>query len=169
MKRSTLLTLVLIFVLSSINMAMAKVPGFGGQRLGHGKESMGMPIGKWWKMPHVADKLALSQEEKEKLDSIYLQHRHQMIDFRSQVDKERLELEYLLDSKAFNASACMDRFKKFEKARNNLTTERFKFLIQVRELLGLQRFQQLKVEVRQYRMKGKRGRRQSSKSNKPIE
>lgn len=169
MKKSTLLTLVFIFVLSSINMAMAKDPGFGGQRLGHGKKSMGMPVGKWWKMPHVADKLALNQEEKEKLDSMYLQHRHQMIDFRSQVDKERLELEYLLDSNTFNAAASMDRFKKFEQARNNLATERFKFLIKVRELLGLQRFQQLKAEVRQYRMKGKRGRRQSSKSYKSIE
>ncbi len=163
MKGLTLVALAFIFALSSISMAMAEDRGFGKGRFGHGKEAINIPFGKWWKMPHVADKLALNQEEKEKLDSMYLQHRHQMIDFRSQVDKERLELEYLLDSRTFNAAACMDRFKKFQEARKNLATKRFKFLIQVRELLGLERFQQLKAEFRQYRMKGKRGKRGSLK------
>lgn len=169
MKRLALLALVLIFALSGISMAIAKDPSFGRGRSGHGKEALGMPMGKWWKMPQVADKLGLSQEEKEKLDSIYLQHRHQMIDFRGQVQKERLELEHLLDSRTFNAVACMDRFKKFVEARNNLTTERFKFLIQVRELLGLERFQQLKAGFRQYRIKGKRGWPHPSKGKVPSE
>lgn len=167
MKKVTLLALLFMFALSG--MSMAKNPGFGGQRPGHQKESMGVPGGKWWKTPQVADKLALTQEQKAQLDSMYLNHRHQMIDLRSQVQKERLELEQLLDSSTFNAAASMDRFKKLQEARTSLATERFKFLVQVREMLGLERFQQLKVKVQQHRMKRKQARRRPAKGNIPAE
>jgi Spy/CpxP family protein refolding chaperone len=100
---------------------------------------------------------------------MYLQHRRQMIDLHSQIQKERLELEYLLDSSTFDAAACMERFKKLQAAHSNLATERFKFLVQVRELLGLERFQQLKAEFRQHRMKGRPGKRHSREGNMPGE
>ena len=166
MKKVTLLALLFMFALSGIS--MAKNPGFGGRGSGPQKESMGVPGGKWWKTPQMADKLALTQEEKAKLDSMYLNHRHQMIDLRSQVQKERLELEQLLDSSTFNGEASMECFKKLQEARTSLATERFKFLVQVRELLGLERFQQLKVKVRQHRMKRKQERRRPAKGNKPA-
>jgi len=167
MKKVSLLALLLMFALSGI--AMAKGPCFGGGGSGPGKVIMGIPGGKWWKKPQVADRAALTQEEKEKLDTMYLQHRRQMIDLHSQVEKERLELEQLLDSSALNAASCMGRFKKLQEAHTNLTTERFRFLVQVRELLGPERFQQLKAEVRHHRMKRKHGRRHSAKGNIAIE
>lgn len=167
MKKLLLLALVLTFALPGV--AMARDPGFGGGGPGPGKEDMGLPGGKWWQMPQVADKVALNQEERQKLDTMYLQHRRQMIDLHSQVQKERLELEYLLDSSTFDAAACMECFKKLQAAHSNLATERFKFLIQVRELLGLERFQQLKTEFRQHRMKERPGRRHSKGRNMPGE
>ena len=151
MKKATLLTLVFIFALSGIS--MAKDAGFGMGGLAHGKGKVGMFGGKWWKMSKVSDKLALTSEEKEKLDNMHLQHRRKMIDLSSQVKKERLELEQILDSSAFSATAGMDRFKKLQKAHTILAIERFRFLVQVRELLGLERFQELKYEVREYRTK----------------
>jgi len=151
MKKATLLTLIFIFALSGIS--MAKDAGFGPGGLAHGKGKVGMFGGKWWKMPKVSDKLALTLEEKEKLDNTHLQHRRKMIDLSSQVKKERLELEQILDSSAFSATASMDRFKKLQEAHTILAIERFRFLVQVRELLGLERFQELKYEVREYRTK----------------
>ena len=151
MKKVTLLVLVFMFVLSGISMARDPGPGWGGE--GYEKGASGMIRWKWWKMPQIADKLALSKEDKGKLDAMYLKHRHQMIDLRSQVAKERLELERLLDSSTLNPEACMDRFKKLQEAHNNLAIERFKVLVQVRELLGVERFLQLKDEVWRYRMK----------------
>jgi Spy/CpxP family protein refolding chaperone len=166
MKKVTLMALLFMFALSGIS--MAKNPGFGERGPGPGKERMAIPGGKWWKMPQVADKLALTQEEKERLDTMYLQHRRQMIDLHSQVKKEQLDLEQLLDSSTFNATACMGRFKKLQEAHANLATERFKFLVQLRELLGLERFQQLKAEVWHQRMKRKRpGNPHPAKGNMP--
>lgn len=80
-----------------------------------------------------------------------------MIDLKSNVEKEKLELEMILDQQDFNESACMDRFKKFQDARTKLANERFRFLIEVRKLLGLDRYRQLKTEFldrRGHRMKG---------------
>ncbi len=167
MKKLTLLALLIMFALPGISMAGDH--GFGWGKPGPGKENMGVPHGKWWERPEVASKLALTQAEKDKLDTMYLQHQQQMIDLHSQVKKERLELEQLLDSSKFNATACMDRFSKVQEAQSNLATERFRFLVQVREMLGLERFQQLKAEVRQSRMKRKGGKRHPAKGHMPTE
>jgi len=109
MKKVGLLALLLMFALSGT--AMAKDSCFGGGGQCPGKVNMGIPGGKWWKKPQVADKIVLTLEEKKKLDTMYLQHQRLMIDLKSQVEKEQLELEHLLDSSTFTAAACMGRFK----------------------------------------------------------
>lgn len=166
MKKATLLALVFVFTLSGFSMARDAYCGSKGP--GHGKGNMGIPHGKWWKIPKVADKLALTPEEKEKLNRMHLEHRRKMIDLRSQVAKERLELEEILDSSIFTASTGMDRFKKLQEAHTILAMERFRFLAQVRELLGLERFQELKYEVKKCRMK-KYKKRQSAEGYMPAE
>lgn len=149
MKKVVLLTLVFVFALSSIS--MARGPG--------SRKEEGMPPGKWWKVPQVAERLSLTEEERQKLDTMYLEHQHRMIDLRSQVEKERLELEQLLDSTTFDPAASMERFKKWQETHKNLATERFQFLLQVRSLLGLDRFQVLKAQFWKHRMKERHGRR----------
>ena len=156
MKKMALMTFVLVFALSGISMARG---------LGHGKEDM-MPRGKWWKSPEMAERLHLTPDEKVKLDTLYLTHRRQMIDLRGQVAKERLDLEQLFDAKNFDSAACMENFKKLEKAHVNLATERFKFLVQVREVLGLERFQELKAEFWKH-IKQRRERRRYFKGEGP--
>lgn len=160
MKKVTVLALVIFLGLLGISSAAdARMRGEGS---GAGKDSMGMPPGKWWKTPQMAEKLSLTKEEQGKMDSMYLEHRRRMIDLRSQVQRERLEIEQLLDSRTLNAPACMDRFKKLQDAQNKLATERFGLLIQVRELLGLDRFQTLKEGFQRSRMKGRHGKRSSN-------
>lgn len=165
MKRVTFLTLVLVFIFSGIS--MARDSGFGREGRGGGKESMGMPHGKWWKMPQAAEKLGLTQEEKEKLDEMYLEHRRQRVDLHARIQKERLELEELLDSETFDAKGCMARFERVQEAQNELAMERFKFLVQARELLGYDRYQQLKNEFQRHRMKKRQERRKPETGKEP--
>jgi len=108
-------------------------------------------------MPQVAKKLELTSKKQQKFDDLFVQSRRRMIDLKSNVEKEKLELEMILDQQDFDESACMDRFKKFQDARTKLANERFRFLIEVRKLLGLDRYRQLKTEFRDrrvHRMKG---------------
>lgn len=150
MKKVAILTLICFFSVSGIG--LAKGPGGLGE--------LKMPHGKWWRMPEVTKKLDLTSEEQQELDNLYVQSRQQMIDLKSNVEREKLELEVILDQQKFDESACMDRFKKFQDARTNLANEQFRFLVKVRKLLGLDRYQQLKTEFRDrqmHRMKRQHG------------
>jgi Spy/CpxP family protein refolding chaperone len=151
MKRIVLVLLVFMFVLPPVCVAKQHSGREGSGQ--HGKDGMDVPRGKWWKLPQMAERLDLAAEEKEKLDLMFLEHRRQMIDLRSAKQKERLELEHLLDSTSLDSAACMRRFVNVQEAQKALALERFRFLLGVREILGLDRFQQLKTQVREHRMK----------------
>lgn len=144
MKKVTIFALICFFAVSGIG--LAKGPGGLGQ--------LKMPHGKWWRMPKVAKKLDLTSEKQQELDDLFVQSRRKMIDLKSKVEKEKFELEVILDQQKFDESACIDRFKKFQDARTNLTNEQFKFLVKVRKLLGLDRYRQLRTEFRDRRMHG---------------
>ena len=154
MKRAAFVVLAFMFVLPAVSMAKPRGGCEGGAH--HAKAGMGVPRGKWWKMPQTAERLNLSDEEKEKLDRLFLEHQRRMIDLRSEMQKERFELENLLDSTSFDSAAGMARFMKVQAAQKAIAVERFSFLLGVREILGLDRFQQLKAEVREHRMKRRR-------------
>ena len=128
------LTLVLAFLISPA-IAMAK----------H------MPGGKWWRNPEVNKRITLGDEEKSKLDELFFQSRRKLIDLKRDVERERLEFEYLMEREALDESAVMKQFDKLEGARNALSTERFRFLLQVRKTVGFERFQKLKVMHREFR------------------
>lgn len=142
MKKVTIFTLICFLAASGIGLARGP-RGMGGLK---------MPHGKWWRMPEVAKKLELTSEEQQKFDDLFVQSRRRMIDLKSNVQKEKLEMEMILDQQNFDESACMDRFKKFQDARTNLTNERFRFLVEVRKLLGLDRYRRLKTEFRDRRV-----------------
>ena len=161
MKKTILSILISVFALVAVG--IAKGPAFGEEGRRHGKESIGIPVGKWWKRPQIAEKIGITDNEKEKLDVMFYKHRYQMIDLHSRVQKERLELEKLLDRKDFDAKASIDQFANLQKANNTRAAERFGFLVQVRELLGLDRFQRLKEQVRKYRKQWRREKRRLTK------
>jgi Spy/CpxP family protein refolding chaperone len=122
---------------------------------------------KWWNIPQVAEKLSLTKEEKEKLDTLYYEQRSRMIDLRGQAAKDRLELEKLFNKEPFDSEAVLNSFKKSQEARNTIGIERFKFLIKVREMLGNDRFQTLEGEFKQLRDKRKTGKRGSPRQVRP--
>ncbi|MDY6843374.1 MAG: periplasmic heavy metal sensor [Thermodesulfobacteriota bacterium] len=107
--------------------------------------------GKWWRIPRLAEYLALSEEEKAKLDNMFVENRRTLIDLKSALEKEQFELDNLLDKQSFDEDAIMKQFKKLEKAQSSLTHERFRFLLKVRNILGHERFNRLKATFKEYR------------------
>ncbi|MBW1742141.1 MAG: periplasmic heavy metal sensor [Deltaproteobacteria bacterium] len=115
----------------------------------HGKSDL--PMGKWWKNPEMAKKLNLADAEKAKLKEAFDKSHRKLIKLKSNVETERFELGSLLDKKALDEAAVMQQFTKLEKARTELARERFSFLIEVRKILGQERYQILKEEGKQRR------------------
>jgi len=115
------------------------------------------PAGRWWHIPKVAEELNLRDDQKSRLDSLYLANRSRIIDLKAKMQKEQIKLEGLLEKQKLDKAAVMKQYDRVEKARSALARERFRYLLQVREIIGYDRFENLKVLFSQWRMKRKMG------------
>jgi len=113
------------------------------------------PPGKWWHSPQVTKKLNLSDKEIQMLDKQFVDSRRKLIKLKSAVESERFELDFLFDRENINKKKVMSQFDKFQEAKNSLAVERFLFLFEVRKIIGLERFRQLK-EFKQLRRQNMR-------------
>ena len=109
-----------------------------------------VPAGKWWYNPKIQKNLGLSKKEVGKLDKLFANSRRKLIKLKSEVENEQFELDQLLGQKKGNDTKVKKQFQKLEKARNKLANERLQFVIGVRNLLGPERFQQLKSNYKKW-------------------
>ena len=109
-----------------------------------------IPAGKWWYNPKIQKNLKLSKKEISKLDKLFANSRRKLIKLKSEVENEQFELDQLLGQKQVNDNKVKKQFQKLEKARKNLANERLEFVIGVRNILGADRFQQLKSNYRNW-------------------
>ncbi len=109
-----------------------------------------VPAGKWWYNPKIQKNLKLSKKEISKLDKLFANSRRKLIKLKSEVENEQFELDQLLGQKQVNDNKVKKQFQKLEKARKNLANERLEFVIGVRNILGADRFQQLKSNYRNW-------------------
>ena len=109
-----------------------------------------VPAGKWWYNPKIQNNLQLSKNENKDLDKLFAGSRRKLIKLKSAVEEEQFELDQLLNAKDVNDAAVKKQFQKLEKARNNLANERLQFVVGVRNILGNERFQQLKSNYKKW-------------------
>jgi Spy/CpxP family protein refolding chaperone len=109
-----------------------------------------VPTGKWWYNPQIQKNLNLSKKEVGKLDKLFANSRRKLINLKSKVENEQFELDQLLGQNKVNDAKLKKQFQKLEKARSKLATERLQFVIGVRNLLGPERFQQLKSSYKKW-------------------
>ncbi|MBT8368943.1 MAG: periplasmic heavy metal sensor [Deltaproteobacteria bacterium] len=109
-----------------------------------------VPAGKWWYNPKIQKNLKLSRDEIAKLDKLFANSRRKLIKLKSEVENEQFELDQLLSKKKVNDTEVKKQFQKLEQARKNLANERLQFVIGVRNILGAERFQQLKSNYRMW-------------------
>jgi Spy/CpxP family protein refolding chaperone len=109
-----------------------------------------VPAGKWWYNPKIQNNLGLSKSEVGQLDKLFANSRRKLIKLKSEVENEQFELDQLLGQNKVNDVKVKKQFQKLEKARNKLANERLQFVIGVRNLLGPDRFQQLKSNYKKW-------------------
>ena len=109
-----------------------------------------VPAGKWWYNPKIQKNLNLSKNEVKRLDKLFANSRRELIKHKSAVEREQFELDQLLSGKNVNDAAVKKQFRKLEKARQDLANERLEFVIGVRNILGSERFQQLKSNYKNW-------------------
>ena len=110
-----------------------------------------IPVGKWWHRSGMASKLNLSEAEKDTLDQKWIENRRNLIKLKNVVESERFELEVLLESEPLKEAKALEQHVRLQKARSDLANERFRFVLEVRKIIGLDRFQELKAAFKKIR------------------
>jgi Spy/CpxP family protein refolding chaperone len=122
---------------------MISLPEFAG--------GQDIPTGKWWYNQKVVQNLNLTQGEIRQLDQLYVDSHRRLIELKNAVEREQFELDTLLGKKTVDDAAVRQQFKRLERARTDLADERLGFVIRVREIIGADRFQQLKTSYKKWR------------------
>ena len=122
---------------------MISLPGFSG--------GQDIPAGKWWYNQNVVQNLNLSQSEIRQLDQLYVDSHRRLIELKNAVEREQFELDTLLGKKTVDDATVRQQFNRLESARTDLADERLRFVIRVREIIGADRFQQLKTSYKKWR------------------
>jgi Spy/CpxP family protein refolding chaperone len=109
-----------------------------------------IPAGKWWYSSQIQKNLNLSKNEIGQLDQLFADSRIKLIKLKSEVESQQFELDQLLSKKKVDDADVKKQFHKLEQARKNLANERLNFVIGVRNILGADRFQQLKSNFQKW-------------------
>ena len=104
-----------------------------------------MMHGKWWHNKSILAELELTDTERQVLDEKYTENRRKMIELKSEIEKHRFELELLLGAQDLDKQMIMERYDSLEQTRTKLSKQRFAMLMEVRETIGAERFQELKA------------------------
>lgn len=110
-----------------------------------------VPSGKWWYNKKVVQNLNLTPKEVSQLDRLYENSHRKLIKLKNAVEREQFELDTLLSKKKVDDNQVRKQFKRLERARTDLADERLGFVIRVREIIGADRFQQLKTSYKEWR------------------
>ena len=135
MLKRILIGILMIFVIS--------LPDFAG--------GQDIPSGKWWYNQTVVQNLGLTQSEIRQIDQLYVDSHRRLIELKNAVEREQFELDTLLGKKTVDDAKVRQQFKRLESARTDLADERLRFVIGIREIIGADRFQQLKTSYKKWR------------------
>ncbi len=109
-----------------------------------------IPPGRWWHLPYFADQLNITDQEKTRLDNLFDYNRNKLAQIKIQLETERAELVSVIDRQHLDETAAISRMKKLENSRTLLAATRFTYSLQVRKLLGYDRFEHLKSLFRNW-------------------
>jgi Spy/CpxP family protein refolding chaperone len=101
-------------------------------------------MGKWWKDSKTAQKLQLNEGQVSQLDQIFYEHKLKLIDDGAAMEKEDLKLQTLLDADVPNEGQINVQVDKVLAARGNLEREYTFMNLDLRKVLSLDQWRQLK-------------------------
>ena len=162
MKYRRIITVVAIAALMLPLLAYAQGPGGGsggpggvekGDKGGGGSGSLGMPRGAWWERSSVVKQLNLSKEQQQKIQTIALAHRKEMIMLRAELEIKEVDLDPLLAADKLDEKKIKDTIGDIEVTRAKISKSRMNMLLEVRKVLTRDQY----VKLKQY--KGTKSRR----------
>lgn len=94
-----------------------------------------LPPAKWWRRPELVERLAITEDQQEKLDSIFRNHANDLIDLRAEIDKRTVELRGSLDQRQLNRQDIQRIAARLNEARGKLFDRELMMLVDMRSVL----------------------------------
>jgi Spy/CpxP family protein refolding chaperone len=123
----------------------------GGAVVGHGPKGThrGMVIrremGKWWQNPDIVSKLQLNDGQISQLNQVFYDHKVKLIDYGAEMEKQDLKLQSLLDADQPDEGQVSSQVDQVLAARGKLEREFTMMNLNLRKVLTLEQWRQLKA------------------------
>jgi Spy/CpxP family protein refolding chaperone len=104
-----------------------------------------IPPGRWWHIPYFAEQLNITDQQKDELDKLFDYNRRRLAELKKQVEDQKTELLKAIDEEHLNENTAIAQMKALESTRTLLAATHFSYSLEVRKLLGHDRFEMLKT------------------------
>jgi Spy/CpxP family protein refolding chaperone len=101
-------------------------------------------LGKWWQNADIVKKLQLTDAQISQLDQIFVDHRMRLIDNGADMEKQDLKLQTMLDADVPNEGQISSQVDQVLDARGKLEREFTSMNLDLRKVLSLPQWRQLK-------------------------
>jgi Spy/CpxP family protein refolding chaperone len=101
-------------------------------------------VGKWWQNSDTVKKLQLTDAQINQLEQIFFDHRMKLIDYGADMEKQDLKLQTLLDADVPDEGQISTQVDQVLEARGKLEREFTTMNLDLRKVLSLTQWRQLK-------------------------
>jgi periplasmic protein CpxP/Spy len=107
----------------------------------------GMQHGRWWDNPRIADRIGLTDDQKKKMDDIFLQSRLQLIDLNAAVEKQEAIMQPLIGADQPDEGKILSQIDAIAQARAELEKARARMLFGIRKVLTPDQWKKVQAMV----------------------
>jgi len=106
--------------------------------------------GRWWDNPHVAQKIGLTDAQKQQMDEIFEKHRPQLKELNATLKKEEATLHPLLQADTLDEQKVLRQIDTVAQARANLEKANARMLFGLRKVLTPEQWKKLQEMAREW-------------------
>jgi len=95
-----------------------------------------LPPGKWWRRPEIVNQLALTEDQQNKLETIFRTSASDLIDLKGEVEKQNIALRGELDQPKLDRTRIRAAAAHLSEARSKLFERELMLLVDMRGVLS---------------------------------
>jgi Spy/CpxP family protein refolding chaperone len=100
--------------------------------------------GKWWKNSALMTKIGVSDEQVQKIEKIFQDHRLDLVDLHAVLEKQEAILDPLIEADQPDESQVITQIDKVAQARANLEKSNAQMLLAIRRVLTVDQWKKLR-------------------------
>lgn len=104
------------------------------------------PPGKWWTDPGIVQRLGVTTEQQEKIETLFQQSRLKLIDLSAALEKQEASLDPLVEADHPDEQKVLAQIDRVAQARAELEKANARFLLGIRNVLTPDQWRKLKAD-----------------------